>query len=196
MSCKDRVMTDHVKMLGDRIAKAEAKVIRYRKSLEAAEIELSELQIALRVLGGLSTDSDSNAPGTGSTLGRQREIVRLMGVGRENAQPPAEIYAEYLRASSEQISIDTFRTTIWRMKGKNFAVDLTSFKVCNEDGVYWAERLGANIEDIDLSGVPDDPYENEPETPWRSGSETGEWEAPTSPPPWETNQSRRPWEQD
>lgn len=189
-------MSDHVKLLSDRIAKAETKVARYKKSLETAELELSELQIALRVLSGLSADADSNAGGTGSTLGRQRDIVRLMGVGRENAQPPAEIYADYLKASDEKISIDTFRTTIWRMKGKSFVVNVTPYLVCNEDGVYWVERKGMSLDDIDVSSLPDDDHENEPETPWRSGSETGEWEEPTSSAPWEENQSRRPWEQD
>ena len=189
-------MTDHVKLISERIAKAEARVVRHKKSLETAEIELSELQIALRVLGGLSDERDSNTGGVSSTLGRQRDIVRLMGVGRENAQPPAEIYAEYLKNCDENISIDTFRTTIWRMKGKSFAVNVTTYIVCNDEGVYWIERRGASLDDIDLTGVLDDSDENEPETPWRSGSETGEWEAPTSSPPWETNQSRPPWEQD
>ncbi|WP_152567614.1 hypothetical protein [Sphingopyxis sp. LC363] len=189
-------MSDHVKLISDRIAKAEAKVARYKKSLETAELELSELQIALRVLSGLSGEVESNAGGTGTTLGRQRDIVRLMGVGRENAQPPAEIYAAYLKASDEKISIDTFRTTIWRMKGKSFVVDVTPYTVFNDEGVYWIEQNGISLGDIDTSSLPDDDYENEPETPGRSGSETGGWGAPTPSSPWVTSQSRPPWEQD
>lgn len=130
-------MTDHISMLKGKIERAEAKVQRYQKSLETAENELSDLQTALRVLEGLSNASESNASGTSTTMGRQLNIVRLLGVGQRNGQSPADLYAAYCRAAAEDITIDTFRTTIWRMKGKVFEIDDTPWEVHAGDGAYW-----------------------------------------------------------
>jgi hypothetical protein len=134
-------MTDHLTTLRDRIAKTQAKVQRYKKSLESSEKELSDLAIALRVIEGIANDGEANGGGTSTTVGRQLEIVRLLGVGRENASPPADIYARYHAMGAEDISIDTFRTTIWRMKGKEFQVEGHSFMVHGDtaEGVYWKE---------------------------------------------------------
>lgn len=133
------VMTDHVSILRSRIEKAESKVQRYQKSLESANNELSDLFTALRVIEGIENSGDSGGTGTITTMGRQLDIVKILGVGRENAQPPVDIYATYSLVCNENIKIDTFRTTIWRMKDQVFEVDGQSYIVYGESGNYWKE---------------------------------------------------------
>ena len=134
-------MTDHLSILRDRIEKAESKVQRYKKSLKTAESELSDLITALRVLEGITNGSDSNGSGTPTTMGRQLEILRMLTVGRDEAQSPADLYKTYSAEGSEDIAIDTFRTTIWRMKDKTFEADGSVWGVHGDSGNYWKEWL-------------------------------------------------------
>ncbi len=132
-------MTDHIALLRERLEKAEAKVDRYRKSLKTAEKEHTDLLTALRVIEEITNVSESNASGTPTTIGRQLAIVNFLGVGRENAKPPADLYATYNLFEGEDITIDTFRTTIWRMKDRVFEIDGADFVVHGDSGAYWKE---------------------------------------------------------
>lgn len=139
--CMYAIMTDHIAILKDRIEKAKAKVQRYQKSLETAKSELSDLETTLRVLEGIANDGDSNGAGTSSTMSRQLDIVRLLTVGREKGQPPADLYKSYCLIGGEDITIDTFRTTIWRMKDRVFETDGSEWVVHGDSGNYWKEPL-------------------------------------------------------
>lgn len=167
-------MTDHLTILKGKIEKAEAKVIRYRKSLESAGSELSDLVTTLRVLEGIANDSESNGAGTSTTMGRQLDIVRLLGVGRNNGQQPADLYASYCRLGSEDIKIDTFRTTIWRMKEQEFDLEGASYVVQGDNGSYWKEL----VEDIKIPPPPsmDIPAHKVPPPP-------PPWQQAAAPPP-------------
>lgn len=136
-------MTDHMAILRGRIEKAESRVQRYRKSLKTAENELSDLTTALRVIEGIAGGGDSNVAGTPVTMGRQLDIVRLLGVGRENHRTPADLYASYCRLGGEDITIDTFRTTLWRMKDRVFQVSDAEYVVRGDNGSYWKEEADA-----------------------------------------------------
>ena len=130
-------MEDAVALLRDKLAKAEAKVQRHEKSLESARTELSDLQIALRVFENLTGESSSGTqPGPSAAVAeRQAEILRLLSVGRKQAHAPAELFASYELVGKESITIDTFRTTIWRMKDREFG----DWLVRSDDGLYWKE---------------------------------------------------------
>ena len=143
-------MTDHMAILKERIERAETKVQRLQKSLEASESELSDLMTALRVIEGINSAPDANASATTSTMARQLEIVKLLGVGRERGSAPADLYAAFIRAGTEDITIDTFRTTIWRMKDKSFDLeDGAVVAVHGDAGVYWKELLEPPEPDYD-----------------------------------------------
>ena len=164
--CMYGCMTDHLSILRDRIEKADSKVQRYKKSLETAESELSDLITALRVLEGITNGGDSNGSGTPATMGRQLEILRMLSVGRDEAQSPADLYKTYSDVGSEDIAIDTFRTTIWRMKDKTFEADGSVWGVHGDSGNYWKELL--------REVVPNDPIAVE-RLPWERRDPEPNW---------------------
>lgn len=136
-------MTDTVAILRDRLAKGEAKVARLRKQLESAETEVSDVQTALRVLDQLLNQSTSESGGGdgSTTLARQNDIVSFLPEGRENATAPADLYETFKSLSFEQINIDTFRTTIWRMKGKVYTLQGRKWVVEGDNGNYWKRAV-------------------------------------------------------
>lgn len=134
-------MEDTLAALKERIGKAETRVQRYEKSLETARSELADLHTAFRVLSNMAGIAEANpAPSpTANISNRQSIIVGLLKDGRTSATAPVDLFNGYSRFSDENISIDTFRTTIWRMKDKSFKVDGITYVVRSEDGGYWRE---------------------------------------------------------
>lgn len=132
-------MNDPIAILKDRAGKAAAKVARAEKALETAKTEYTELQIALRVMAGITGESlpTSSAIPSAAVAERQKTITGLLKVGEENASAPAEIFEAYKVLASEEISIDTFRTTIWRMKNNPFQTGDDVWFVQGNDGLYW-----------------------------------------------------------
>lgn len=133
-------MQEAVTLLRDKAAKAELKVQRAEKALESARTELSDLQTALRVLETLSGESGGPSPSSGPSAPvaeRQSEILKLLGVGQKQGHSPAELFTSYESVAKEGITIETFRTTVWRMKDREFG----DFVVRGDDGVYWKEWL-------------------------------------------------------
>lgn len=132
-------MTDPITTLKERVKKAEAKVARYSKSLESAEKELADLNTTLRVMAEISGESPAPTatPSPASTTNRQQEIVDLLGVGRRNARSPIDLFETYRAEGEDDINIDTFRTTIWRMKGKTYQCDGQDYVIQSGDGEYW-----------------------------------------------------------
>ena len=142
--CYSPQMSDPLAILRERTAKADAKVLKFEKSLESAREELRDLSIALRVMSdiaGESAPTASTPAGSVAVAKRQSNIVALLGVGAENARPPAEIFKGYGLLEDEDISIDTFRTTIWRMADKPFVTDEGTFVVRRDDSGYWKELV-------------------------------------------------------
>lgn len=188
-------MTDHVAILRSKIEKAESKVQRYRKSLESADSELSDLVTALRVIEGIANDTDSNGAGTTTTMTRQLDIVRLLGVGRAKGQPPADLYASYCLIGSEDIKIDTFRTTIWRMKDQEFETEGGSYIVYGDSGNYWKEQVEEQI-------IPPPPAINPPARVPPQTTQPHAWpvadENPPSPPQsgWPPPPKPTQWDED
>lgn len=150
-------MTDPITLLKVRAEKAEAKVARYSKSLESAKKELADVQTAMRVMAEITGDSagDSGAgehtPVT-STSNRQQEIAELLGVGRSNGKSPIDLFERYTAEGSDDINVDTFRTTIWRMKNKTYNCDGQQFIIRSGDGEYWrqstAEAFDEEVNDL------------------------------------------------
>jgi hypothetical protein len=130
---------DHILILKERRMKAEARAIRHKKALEVAETEIDEIGIALRLLGEIENQSTTiaKADGTATTAGRQLSIVELLGNGPENRQSPIDLFEAYKKAGLDSINIDTFRTTIWRMKGKAYRLADVEWRIEGSDGHYW-----------------------------------------------------------
>ena len=155
-------MDDHITLLKQRLEKSQARRLRARKALESAESEISDINTTLRILGEISGDSPNSVrmPASASTSGRQNDIAGILSETRENAKSPSELFQSYTLISEDDINIDTFRTTIWRMK-ENKYVDVRSgvrYVVQSESGKYWKEPLSPNdsISIQDNSGDPND----------------------------------------
>ena len=152
-------MTDHIETLKERLKKAEAKASRARKSLESAEKEASDLATALRVMQGITSEnnksggSDSPAP----TADRQLKIAEIVPIGAEHAISPVDIFPSYKASTGDDINIDTFRTTIWRMKGKVYEVGGMTYTIHGERHGYWKVPVSDDEEDL-----PFDPNEYDP----------------------------------
>jgi hypothetical protein len=133
-------MSETISLLKEKLERANAKISRYERSLKAAEIERSDIETTLRVLGELSGESDDKASAESGAVVSQRQhnILRIMPVGKENGQSPLDLHMMYTAIFGE-ISIDVFRTTIWRMA--------KSSQLCSEHGKYWkAEQLSKENE--------------------------------------------------
>jgi hypothetical protein len=134
-------MQDAISLLKERLERAEAKASRAEKAWESAKKEAVDLATAYRVMRELSGESSS---GTISTGDRQATILDLLRVGEEMGQSPAELFERYRRASAEEISIDTFRTTIWRMKDNAYLEGSGLWVVRGDSGSYWKEPASWN----------------------------------------------------
>lgn len=132
-------MTDTITLLKDRLHKAESKVSRYEKTLETAKNELLDIQTTLRVLGEISGESHSESPIQGhSSVGeRQLQILALIPEGQSKAAQPVALYDLFKVLYGEVVNIDTFRTTIWRMKERQFEHSGTVWFVSSDNGRYW-----------------------------------------------------------
>ena len=60
--------------------------------------------------------------------------------GKENSQGPAQAFEGYKLIGDSEISLDTFRTTLWRMADNNFYIDGNLFRVFRDTGRYWKEK--------------------------------------------------------
>lgn len=132
-------MDETVSLLRDRIAKAETKLSRAEKALETARSELSDLQTTLRVLQDLTSEPNAGAPQSGTSVVAERQsiIMSMLGVGVEQAKAPSDLFDFFELLSSEKITIDTFRTTVWRMRNN----EVDGWTVRSDGGVYWKERV-------------------------------------------------------
>ena len=173
---KPGVMVEPLDVVKDRLARAQARVGRAQKALESAKTEQAELEITLRIMSEISGESVglSGPQSSISVTRRQGEIVDILKAGRENALAPAELYDRYNLMATENISIDTFRTTIWRMKDTSFVRGDDLWLVKGDGGRYWKEAGTFNTRarmtqtashtevpdefDTDLDDDPDPPF--------------------------------------
>jgi len=142
--------SDPVAVLKERLAKAETKALRHRKALQAAEAELKDLQTALRVFTDLMNPAgEAKLVENNSTSQRQRLIASMLGDGHTKAMAPVNLFEAYNAIADEEINIDTFRTTIWRMKDKLYDLDNGQWIIEGDNGLYWKRRVSVgNIEEV------------------------------------------------
>jgi hypothetical protein len=130
-------MKEALSLIQERLAKAEARASRAEKAWESAKAEVTDLRTALRVMSELSGDSPAASSGTVSTWDRQQAIVALLAPGQEHGKSPADLFEKYKAQSDEDINIDTFRTTIWRMKDHTYTDMFGMWTVKGDSGSYW-----------------------------------------------------------
>lgn len=143
-------MNDAVNLLREKMIKAESKLARAEKSLESARTELTDLQTALRVMEGLLGESGAPTSMQTGVPVRQTHILTILGVGLENAKPPVDLFEDYNLVAREEINLETFRTTIWRMADKTFDTPSGQLAVRRNDNGYWKEV-------VRVSNVPNPP---------------------------------------
>lgn len=141
-------MDDIVSQIQERYAKAVAKVDKAEKALESARSEVTDLQAAIRVIESLSPSLSSGPRSnvSDSMVERQQNIVSILGVGPDKGLEPKELHAEYAVVFDGNLTLDTFRTTIWRMKDKAYDSGGSRWTVQNENGRYW-KRPAATADD-------------------------------------------------
>jgi hypothetical protein len=170
-------MDDAIPLLKERLAKAEARALRAEKAWKTAKNEVADLTTALRVVSELTGESPTGAVGANAAVAeRQRLIVGLLHVGENNGQSPAELFEAYTGSAPEDINIDTFRTTIWRMRDKDVRIGDDIWLVKGANGQYWKvpgtfgtrarmeaawEQDGASVAPVSI-GNWDQDDENEP----------------------------------
>lgn len=140
-------MDEIISQLRTQRAKAQVKVERAQRALETAKSELSDVEAALRVLGGLTSPSaaalasSSNNPATPQVAKRQEELLGVLPDDDASAAEPKDLFVVYEMCSTDVITIDTFRTTLWRMKSRGpFEYKGGLWEVRSADGRYWKER--------------------------------------------------------
>jgi len=171
-------MTDTTSILKERLVKAEAKVSRYEKTLETAKNDLNDIRTTLKVLGQIEGESSSESVPSKPTPvgGRQLDILSILSDGSQNSQQPVDLYETYKLIGRDEINIDTFRTTVWRMKDKSFVMAGEEWVVCSDNGRYWKESNAVQ--------------ENEaPEAIATDASETGGWGVAAPQPPESSTQT-------
>jgi hypothetical protein len=134
-------VTDHIALIRERLSKAEIRATRAEKAWESAKNEVADLLTTLRVLGEVTGESPPpvTANASAAVAERQKLIASLLKVGEAAASSPSDIFEMYKMFASEDISIDTFRTTIWRMKGHPFQVGDDLWLIMGDSGAYWKE---------------------------------------------------------
>ncbi|WP_337828573.1 hypothetical protein [Pseudonocardia sp. TMWB2A] len=178
-------MIDAITALQERQQKAEAKVARLEKSLKSAKNELNDLDIALRVMQGIAgVDTSPTAQSSASTtLDRQILIALILSIGHESPVSPSDAHKMYSAAGGEEIALETFRTTIWRMADKHYDLPDGQYVVRRDQRGYWREPLREFGDDGIGQPMAESQKNEAPEAKAASASEAGGWgvAAPASP---------------
>lgn len=184
-------MDDILAQVKERYEKARAKAEKAEKALDSARSELSDIETTLRVLQEMAGATNPNPAKGGpseAVAERQANILSILGESQKTAVEPKELHGKYSIQFGEDVSLDTFRTTIWRMRERGpFQHQGMYWRVVNFDGRYWKEPTS------EAEGAADPPgdalqNENEPTGISTVGSDAGEVGAPTPPNPWRTSQ--------
>lgn len=141
-------MDNIIQQVKERYAKALAKVERAEKALDSARSELLDIEAAIRVIDSLSGVEVGNKRNDGVPE-RQFNIVRMLREGRENGEEPKVLHGRFSLFYDGDLGLDTFRTTIWRMKDKAFVLDNDGWLVRNDEGRYWKEVM-SDVHDVEL----------------------------------------------
>lgn len=148
-------MTDPVNIAKERLAKAEARLLRLEKQVETARSDVADLRTTVRVMAEITGETLTDSTPV-EAQGRPRHIVMLLPEGEENGAGPSEIFENYRRLGADDVSPDTFRATLWRMKnGIYFMRDRGSWVIRSSDGRYWKESITHKDEapDAETSGA-------------------------------------------
>lgn len=122
--------------ISEKILAAEAAVTRKEARLAQAMAVLDDLRVAQRVcceIFGLAAPTTEVREPSAVSI-RQKAILELLGIGPGEAKTPAMLFDAYWDLRLEQTTIETFRTTIWRMKQRRRFGD---WIIHSADGSYW-----------------------------------------------------------
>lgn len=142
-------MVDVMAAIRERKEKALSKLARARKSLSSAEKELDDVLAAERVMAEITGESPAAKPAEGGVSERDIAIAKLLPTDKDLSKSPAELHPIYVKESGDPISLETFRTAIWRLLKKVIAGTEKSWIVRSEGGKYWREAIGGLPEEFD-----------------------------------------------
>lgn len=126
-------MVDAVTLLRENHAKLTHRVIRLRSQLEAAELELRDVDTAVRVMARLGLAPDVVADQKW-TAGTTADLVMLALHASGDGHAPKDVYA-ILLDQGLPVQSDNVRTTLWRLARDN--------RIRVRDGRYW--RLASPV---------------------------------------------------
>jgi len=144
--------------LKERKAKAAIKVARAEKALESAPKELSDVLAAERVMAEITGESPDNRPSETPVSERDIAIARLIPIGPDRPMSPAELHPLYVDETGDKLSLETFRTAIWRLLKKVIRGTEKAWIVKSENGKYWREPFIDFPEQDAPEDDNDDPY--------------------------------------
>jgi hypothetical protein len=141
-------MDDVFSKIRDRHVRAQQRLERARRALEAAEVDVADLEAALRVMAQI-------APGPAGALRyshsdqvaeRQLNLIKVLPNSRILAVEPKPLSERYAKMfPKDDAGLDVLRTTLWRMKDRTivYPYDGHSWRVASASGRYWKERVDA-----------------------------------------------------
>ena len=138
MLCYKPCVIDTVSLLRERLAKAEAKVTRAERSLEAARNEVGDIQTTLRVLDELAGETKRSEGGSDQS-NRLTSLLLAIPDSEFASASPAEMWEGFKLVYTDPANLEAFRTAVWRMKDKSYTWKGESWIVRAADGRYWRE---------------------------------------------------------
>jgi hypothetical protein len=121
-----------------------------KRAVEEAEYALLQARAWAEYVSKLAAWSKRRVrPKTGVTKEvsrRHNYIIQALPVDEAEAKSPAEIYASFVAETGDRVtSIETFRTTIWRMADGRapFTCDGSEWFILRSDAGYWKEPAQA-----------------------------------------------------
>ena len=140
-------MDETISLLRDRLARSRVKVEKLEKALELAKTEIADTETTIRVLGGIASEPTGSSSATthSSVSARQREILSILPTSADSALSPMVLF-ESFGGKTGGINVDTFRTTLWRMKDTEFRHGDAAGTVRATEGRYWLQLATAGSE--------------------------------------------------
>lgn len=141
-------MDDVFSKIRDKHARAQLRLERARRALEAAEADVADLEAALRVMAQISPGSPVPLRPSQSdqVAERQLNLIKVLPHGRILAVEPKPLSERYAKMFPEDdVALDVLRTTLWRMKERAIAYpyDGHLWRVASASGRYWKQRVDA-----------------------------------------------------
>lgn len=150
---------DVMAALKERKEKALSKVSRAEKALDSAQKELADVLAAERIMSELTGESPEPKSSDSAASERDRQITKLLPTSEADSISPANLHSIYTTTYADPISLEAFRTAVWRLLKKTINGEEKVWTVHSNNGRYWREAVPDGPDDFDLPNDEDkDPW--------------------------------------